>query len=139
MDGDESGRDDEQSRTDGGPSRSERNGYQTQLEALLEALTSRRRRYALYYLRDQEVTDLDSLATHLASVEGNVATAALSDEAITRVKTELVHTELPALADARLIEYDPRSEVIRYSAPPAPLEAFLRLSARIDAPENRPE
>ena len=136
MDGDEFGPDDEQSRTDGGPSQSERNGDQTQLEALLEALTSRRRRYALYYLRDQEVTDLDSLATYLASVEGNVATAALSDAEITRVKTDLVHTDVPALADARLIDHDPQNEVIRYSAPPTPFEAFLRLSAQIDAPEN---
>lgn len=139
MEDDESGSENERSRTAGDSGRPDRNGYRPRFEALLEILTSRRRRYALYYLRDREVTDLDSLATHLASIGRDVTVTALSDEELSRVKTQLVHTDLPALADAQLIEFDRRSGAIRYSAPPPLLEGVLRLSAHIDTPENRPE
>ncbi|WP_438267476.1 DUF7344 domain-containing protein [Haladaptatus halobius] len=37
----------------------------------------------------------------------------------------LVHQHLPALADHRLIEYDPRSQTIRYRGSTAS-EAFLK-------------
>ena len=85
-----------------GPNGSRSNhGIHRKFEALLDALTDRRRRDALYFLRDQEVTDLASLATHLAAIEQNVPVAALRDDEISRVRTDLVHADLPALADAQ--------------------------------------
>lgn len=133
-----SGSDDDAARSETSRSRSNRDGIHRQFEALLDVLTARRRRYALYYLRDHEVADLTSLATHLAAIERDVPVSALGDDDIARVETELVHADLPALADAQLLEFDRRSGTLRYSAPPPLLEALLRLSAHIDAPDERP-
>lgn len=133
----ESDPDDTESPAETDHGRSDRRNYQSKLETLLPVLTSRRRRYALYYLQKQEVTDLESLAPYLASIERDVAVSALSDDEIARIESQLTHGDLPALADAQLIDFDRRSGAIRYSAPPPLLEALLRLTAHIDAPEDQ--
>lgn len=106
------------------------------IDGLLEVLTSRRRRRMLYYFQEHEVTTLNALATHIAAVEEGISSKGVSATQTDRMSTTLVHQDLPLLMDTGLIEYDHRSGAIRYEEPPAILDGFLQLAARVDQPEK---
>ncbi|WP_227376312.1 DUF7344 domain-containing protein [Haladaptatus halobius] len=94
------------------------------VDALLKVLADPCRRAVLSYLRTKntDVATLDELAEN---VQKHV-------EAVTsrqHARIVLVHQHLPALADHRLIEYDPRSQTIRYRGSTAS-EAFLKVTAQ---------
>ncbi|WP_227380681.1 DUF7344 domain-containing protein [Haladaptatus halobius] len=93
------------------------------VDALLKVLADPCRRTVFSYLRtkDTDSATLDELAGY---VQNNV-------EAITshhQAQIGLVHQHLPALADHRLIEYDTRSQTIRYRGSTAS-EALLKVTA----------
>ncbi|WP_227773456.1 DUF7344 domain-containing protein [Haladaptatus pallidirubidus] len=71
---------------------------------------------------ETDVTDLDELVDY---VHEEVATITAPEQA----RIELVHIHLPKLADYDVIEYDERSEVIRYRSYPQ-LEAILDLTTQ---------
>ncbi len=77
------------------------------LGSLFKLLADPHRRYTMYHLAtmDGETVDLSNLVV------------ALSDRVTTppeRLEINLCHVHLPKLADHNLIEYDERSETIRY-------------------------
>ena len=77
------------------------------LGSLFKVLADPHRRYTMYHLAtmDGETVDLSNLV------------AALSDRFTTppeRLEIDLRHIHVPMLADYNLIEYDERSETIRY-------------------------
>lgn len=80
-------------------------------DALLEALSDRRRRLVLRYLRETAdgVGSYEDLARYVS---------ARSTQSPKDVHTCLHHVILPVLDDAELIEYDPRSEVVVYEPDP---------------------
>lgn len=108
---------------------------QWKLEGIFRALLDQRRRYALYFLQDTKVTNLNELATHVAAMEQDTDPAAVSSDQIEQVQISLVHADLPLLEDRGLVEFDQRSNAVRYARPPDLLEKLLRLCARFDAPE----
>ena len=77
------------------------------LGSLFKILADPHRRYTMYHLAtmDSETIDLSIL---VAALSERVAT---SPE---RISIELRHVHLPKLVDHNLIEYDERSETIRY-------------------------
>ena len=91
---------------------------QTSVDTVLRALADERRRQVLWQLRDTPdgVATYDEIAAYVIACSRGVD----RDGLITR----LVHGDLPLLADAGLVEYDTRSETVRYY--PSPLaEAVL--------------
>ncbi|WP_247001328.1 DUF7344 domain-containing protein [Halosolutus gelatinilyticus] len=97
------------------------------LDLIFEILSVHRRRYALYYLHDQS----DSVATVAELIDNVSALDQLQgetdldpEERRNQIKTELQHVHLPKLEDAGLIEYDLRSETVRYWHQPS-LEEWL--------------
>lgn len=89
---------------------------QPSLAHLLELLANRRRRYALYYLDEVETTvvTLDELTDQL--VEWEHEWDGYEDSMDTHresVRIALHHNHLPRLADAALIDYDDRTEIVR--------------------------
>lgn len=74
------------------------------LDRTLDALSHRRRRRALYELRD---------ADGAVAVE-ELADAIADDAAREQVVASLHHQHLPKLADAGLVDYDGRSGDVRY-------------------------
>jgi DNA-binding transcriptional ArsR family regulator len=107
-------------------------GGESVLSRVFGALSHQRRRYALYYLRDNEQVQVDELACQIAAWEWNVPTHEVSDEATDRVHSELVHTHLPKLDDYGLVDYDQRSGDIGYTYPPSILDDVLQLAATIE-------
>lgn len=90
------------------------------LDALFTALASWRARLVLAHLEkmDVEVVELDDLVDHVvereteAEVEIEVETD--SEDHREEVAIELHHNRLPKLDDATVIDYDPRTKVVRY-------------------------
>lgn len=78
------------------------------IDAAFDAISDVRRRYALYYLREAESTDLDELATVLAGWRGAREDPAdpVSPADRRRLRLELHHAHLPALAAAGYVRYD---------------------------------
>ena len=93
------------------------------LDVVFDALADRRRRYTLYYLHgiSDGVATIDDIS---ASVLAREPTPDDPDEHSRRVKTALQHVHVPKLEDLGVVEYDPRSETVRYWSQPA-LEEWL--------------
>ena len=94
-------------------------GETPSLDLVFEVLSDRRRRYALYHLRESP----ESVAT-VSDVVGYICRQEVeSDESrpdLRRsIRTTLQHFHLPKLADAGVIEYDERTETIRYWGQPS--------------------
>ena len=86
----------------------------SELDVLFEVLADRERRRILRYFAESD----DEAATFAELIEF------LADEAAEgadpdRLAVTLHHTHLPKLADVGFIEYDDRSETVRYRGEPA--------------------
>jgi len=74
---------------------------------MFEALASKRRRIALWFIADSEgdSVSLDKVSEHLA---------ATTDAAVDTIRVSLHYQHLPKLESAGVVEYDERSGAIRY-------------------------
>jgi DNA-binding transcriptional ArsR family regulator len=95
---------------------SDRQRLEIDLDALFEALGDAQRRQILGYLdaTDDDVAAYSDLIEHVADDSGGES-AADHD----RIAVSLHHNHLPKLADAGIVEYDARSETVRYRGGPA--------------------
>lgn len=93
------------------------------LDQVFELLSNSRRRYALYYLTDQSdgVATLETLTEHVVALEQRLGTVngTHTTDRHTSVRTALTHTHLPKLEDAGVLDYDRRSETVRYWRQPS--------------------
>jgi hypothetical protein len=103
-------------------------GVSPALDAALDLLSNRRRRYVLYYLREQGGTvSLDELAEQVASWESD------EDESpsVERVLADLHHCQLPRLDEAGAVSFDADDEYVSLDeSTDAPLSEYLDLAAR---------
>jgi DNA-binding transcriptional ArsR family regulator len=85
------------------------------LDALFEVLADAQRRQILAYLdaTDDDVAAYSDLIEHVAD---DSAEASTDDR--DRIAVGLHHNHLPKLADAGVVEYDSRSETVRYRGGP---------------------
>lgn len=104
------------------------------LSRIFAALTNQRRRYILYYLRDNDQAQTNELATQIVSWEQDIPLKDVPSEEAEQVQVNLVHSHLPKLEDYGLVEYDRRSETVCYTYPPALLDEALELTASIENP-----
>ena len=89
---------------------------ETPLDTAFTALANRRRRVLVSHLAGTSgATTLDSLVDVVARAEADgTPTPGHRD----RVATALYHIHLPLLADLGLVDFDPRSEAVRYHPHP---------------------
>ncbi len=83
-------------------------------EQVVGLLGHKQRRTVITYF-DQETTDrasFDDLVEYIVSSDSK--TGATSSEHHERVRIGLFHNHLPKLSDAGVLEYDQRSETVRY-------------------------
>lgn len=112
--------------------RLETNGGIATLSEVLNALAHPRRRIALYYLQTHQRATVDELARQIVAWELEGSPDDVPADARERVMTELVHIHLPQLADSLFVEYDPRSQMVMYTEPPALLETVLEVLAQFE-------
>ncbi|WP_137287198.1 DUF7344 domain-containing protein [Halorussus salinisoli] len=114
-------------------------GISPTLDATLDLLSSRRRRYVLYYLREQGgAVTLEELAEQITSWEseaddhGSPSTQPSIDDPpdYQRVLADLHHTQLPRLDDADAVTFDAEDGYVSLASDDnAPLVEYLDLAA----------
>lgn len=109
-----------------------REGGVITLDTVFDCLRHPRRRFVLYYLRECEVVTVDELAEQIAAQEADTPPEEVDADQRKSIETNLVHVHLPKLADTLMIEYDRRSNTIRYTEPPRVLDEILCLIAQYE-------
>lgn len=104
------------------------------LDAILSLLANQQRRDLLHYLTDSsaQTAPLDECVGHLMEREEERSGQRSGHD---QVEKALHHVHIPKLADAGLLEYDVRSQVVRYYGHEH-LESWL---GRIQADESEPD
>ncbi|WP_227380685.1 DUF7344 domain-containing protein [Haladaptatus halobius] len=96
------------------------------LDTAFELLTNAYRRHILYYFHDGEtkIATLDDLCKHLQNTLDE-------DSSEHQIHLRLHHQHLPKLVDHNVLEYDVRSETVRYRGE-SRLEALLVIARRLE-------
>lgn len=86
------------------------------IDVLFDVLSDRRSRLVLSHLETVSVSvmDLDELAEHVAESEAESEAVPDSEEHCERVATSLHHKCLPKLDEEAVLDYDPRTNTVRY-------------------------
>ncbi|MFC7047096.1 hypothetical protein ACFQH6_18370 [Halobacteriaceae archaeon GCM10025711] len=107
------------------------------LDTVFDLLADRRRRLALYYLirSDDAVASLDELADWVTRLETADTGEPPTEDYRRRVVTSLHHAHLPTFAEASVVEYDARSETVRYLGQPT-LEELAEHTAATELHEG---
>jgi hypothetical protein len=103
-------------------------GISPALDATLDLLSNRRRRYVLYHLREEGGTvTLDELAEQVASWESEAGDSA----DVERVLADLYHSQLPRLDEADAVTFDPEEDYVTLAEDDEkPISEYLDLAAR---------
>lgn len=93
------------------------------VDAMLDILANADRRYLLEFLADQpdNTASFEAAAKHVITETGRERGAQPNHD---EVQIDLLHHHLPKLSDAGVVEYDVRSQTIRYD-PDDNLEALF--------------
>lgn len=108
----------------------EDSGISPTLDATLDLLSNRRRRYALYYLREQGgAVTLETLAEEIASWERDGEDDA--DPDVAHVLADLYHSQLPRMDTADVVAFDEDEGVVELAEKSdSPVTEYLDLAAR---------
>ncbi|TYT61888.1 DUF7344 domain-containing protein [Natrialba swarupiae] len=99
------------------------------LDVVFDLLSNHRRRYVLYFLYDRPdgVATLEEVTDNVVAFENREEGSELVSEIDRQkleIRTELQHVHVPKLEDSGVLEYDRRSETVRYWTQPT-LEEWL--------------
>lgn len=95
-------------------------------DAVFDILSNPRRRYVLYYLRQEsEPIELTTLAEHVAAWENETDVESLEDQERKRVYVSLYQTHVPKLADAGLVDYDKEAGTVALAPGATAVDEYL--------------
>lgn len=103
-------------------------------DEILTALADARRRYVLYYLRDEKQASLAEIAKQIVAWEREASVDTVSDKTPEKIKVQLYHSHLPKLREASIVEYDDRSKQLVLRDSPELVELCLDHCAEHDLP-----
>ena len=107
------------------------------LDELFDLLSDERRRYALYYLEQQdEPISVEELAEKVAEWETSDSNNAILEERFERIKLEFYHTDLPKASNASYVRYDRREGIVELSRMPPEVGAIIHVAKVIERPER---
>lgn len=104
-------------------------------DEIFAALADRQRRCVLYCLQDKEQASVTDVATQIAAWEYDTSPDDIPDKAIKELKVTLFHQHLPKLREARLVEYDDRSQQLLLRDCPDLAEICLERCQEQDLPD----
>lgn len=107
------------------------------IDAVLELLANKERRMLLAYFLENDDTDVD-VEELVKYIMARKAKRTGNQPGHDQVYTALMHIHIPKLADVGLIEYDERSEHLRYWGN-ALLEDWLKRIQQADASDTNPD
>lgn len=92
-----------------------KDGSGSEFDRLFSLLGDQRRRFVLYYLQttEHDAVAFDELATNVAEWESG-PDAEPTEDLLEDVAISLHHHHLPKLASHGIVDYDERSETVRY-------------------------
>ncbi|WP_276271729.1 DUF7344 domain-containing protein [Haloarcula litorea] len=95
-------------------------------DRVFDILSSPRRRYVLYFLRQESSPiQLTELAEHVAAWENDTTVEELSTQQRKRVYVSLYQTHLPKLADSGLVDYDEDSGEVAIARKASEIDRYL--------------
>lgn len=97
------------------------------LDTVLELLSNRRRRFAIYTLLELPagMVGFDDLVQDVAELEATASPGSDGDLPREHVATDLHHWHLPVLEETEVLVYDDRSDIVQYAGDPL-LETWAR-------------
>lgn len=104
------------------------------LNRYLDALTTPRRRYVLYYLHEHTVGDISELAEYVLRCESGRPTSEISEDEYESIRVDLYHNHLPQLTEYGLVSFDRRSNYVRMESPPMMFLGFLWICHAFEDP-----
>jgi len=103
------------------------------VDTVFDLLDSKERRYALYYLNEQDdPVPIDELAEKVAKMEADSDTDEFPDSEIGRYEIQLKHSELPKADQAAFVDYDSDEGVVRLTEEPPEFEAILSIAEVVE-------
>lgn len=109
------------------------------LDQIFDLLSEERRRYALYYLEQQDTAvSVNDLAEQVAEWETNGASNTIPDAKYKQIKVNLRHRDLPKASELQYIRYDQEAGFIELTEAPTEFEAVLHVAKVIDRPDRNP-
>lgn len=95
-------------------------------DVVFELLSSPRRRYILYHLRQSnEPVELTTLAEQVAAWENETDVDSITEQERKRVYVSLYQTHIPRLDEAGVIEYDKDSGMVSLAAQATEIDHYL--------------
>ena len=95
-------------------------------DLVFDILSSPRRRYVLYYLREAgEPVELTTLAEHVAAWENETTVEDLTEQERKRVYVSLYQTHIPKLDEANIVEYDQDTGEVALAAGASQVDDYL--------------
>jgi hypothetical protein len=95
-------------------------------DLVFDILSSPRRRYVLYYLRQSgEPVELTTLAEHVAAWENDTTVEELTEQERKRVYVSLYQTHVPKLDEANIVKYDQETGEVGLAAGARQVDEYL--------------
>lgn len=109
------------------------------LDEIFDLLSEKRRRYALYYLEEEDgPVSVEDVAAQVAEWETGDVSATIPEDKLDRIVVEFYHNDLPKASDVEYIEYDPVEEEVKVSGISPEFDAILSIAKVIERPERNP-
>jgi len=95
-------------------------------DTIFDILSNPRRRYVLYYLKQEsEAIELTELAEHVAAWENETDVESLENQERKRVYVSLYQTHIPKLADVGLVDYDEDTGTVSLTGDATVMDEYL--------------
>lgn len=109
------------------------------LDHIFDVLSEERRRYALYYLEQQDSpVPIDEVVEQIAEWETNGAAEYIPEEKFDRIELEFYHQDLPKTSDLQYLWYDRETERIELTGAPPEVDAIISIAKVIERPDRNP-
>ena len=109
------------------------------LDRVFDLLSKERRRYALYYLEEQEgPVSVDEVAAQVADWENSDATGETIEKEIENVKMNLYHIDLPKASEATHIQYNRKEGTVELVEESPEFDAITSVAEIIERPSRNP-
>lgn len=110
------------------------------VDHVLNLLSKERRRYALYYIKQQDgPVPIDDVVKQVAEWETDPESAPTPADKFDQIEVELLHNDLPRASEAEYIKYDPDTRVVELTGAPPAFNAILSVAKVMERPERNQE